>query len=218
VLIPQSDERRIVAATERDGIFFSDDSGQTWLRARAPEGDMTVRSLVALGPRLVAAVTPASLLLSWDGTDFSPAPLPDRASAIHGLVATDRGLLAATSRGVLRSDGHGTAWRRLPGLLDGSTVSAICKHPTRPGVLFASRYGGIYRSLDGGNSWAAVVAEGELQAIEDLVVTDDRPGALFAVTRHQGVYVIPLEPSIAPIESSVAGTTSEPPRRSHIAF
>ena len=75
--------------------------------------------------------------------------------------------------------------------LDGATVSAICKHPTRRGVLFASRYGAVFGSVDDGRSWEPITPDGvELPAIKELVVTAAIPGAIFAVTHNQGIYAI----------------------------
>jgi photosystem II stability/assembly factor-like uncharacterized protein len=207
LLVPEADGRRIVVATEDEGIYVSDDMARTWSPARAPAGETAVRSLVVLAPRLVAAITSSALLLSQDGMDFNAVPLPAWASAIHGVVATDNGLLAATSSGLARSDRYGSAWRRVPGILNGSTLSAICAHPTRRGVLFASRYGGIYGSVDNGQSWTPVIAEGQLKGIQELVVTAAKPDTLYAITRNQGVYAIPVRPMTARGRDRSAGAS-----------
>jgi hypothetical protein len=79
------------------------------------------------------------------------------------------------------------------GILGDSTVSAICRHPTNPGVLFVSHYGTIFSSTDDGRTWTPVTSpDEELPAIRELVVAPGIPGSLFAVTHFQGVYAIPL--------------------------
>jgi photosystem II stability/assembly factor-like uncharacterized protein len=201
LLIPAVETPRLVVSTEKDGIYFSDDEGSTWLPSRAPEGLSGIKSLVALAPGSLAVVTPAGLMLSSDGAEFSAIPFPQPGSAIHGLVATGSGLMAATSRGLMRANAQGENWRRVPGVMDGSSVSAICKHPTRRGVLFASRYGRIYGSVDDGLTWIPVTPDGALQNVDALVTTEANPGAIFAVTRSHGVYLVPVEELLRAVEN-----------------
>jgi hypothetical protein len=85
--------------------------------------------------------------------------------------------------------------------LDGSTVSAICKHPTGRGILFASHYGRIYGSVDDGLTWTPITPDGKLQSVEKLVATEAAPGVIFAVTRSQGVYLVRVEATLREAEN-----------------
>jgi photosystem II stability/assembly factor-like uncharacterized protein len=190
-----------LVSTEQDGIYFSDDEAQTWLPAQAPEARSGIKSLVALAPQSIAAITPTALLVSSDGALFSEIPSPRPPSAIHGLVDTGSGLLAATSRGLMSFDRKGRNWRQVPGALEGTTVSAICKHPTLRGVLFASRYGRIYGSVNDGLNWTPITPEGALQNVDALVAAEAALGAIFAVTRSHGVYLIPVDELLRAVEN-----------------
>ena len=59
---------------------------------------------------------------------------------VHDAVTTENGdLLAATSRGLAKSHDAGLTWQLVPGTLDGTTVSALCRHPTRQRESFLRR-------------------------------------------------------------------------------
>jgi hypothetical protein len=95
-------------------------------------------------------------------------------------------LLAPTSRGLAKSLDAGLTWQLVPGTLDGTTVSALCRHPTRTGVFFASLFGGIFRSLDYGRTWRSLTVIGERpNDFVALVVLPRHPDWLFALSRSR---------------------------------
>jgi hypothetical protein len=110
------------------------------------------------------------------------------------MVATDHnGFLAATSRGLMKSSEVEKVWQPLHGILDGSTVTAICKHPTRAGVIFASKFGVIFVSRDEGQSWKILPGGDDgTESVTELLVVPEIPDRIFALTRNRGVYSISL--------------------------
>jgi photosystem II stability/assembly factor-like uncharacterized protein len=198
LLPPTADGRTLLVGTDT-GIYRTDDNGRQWLPARTPQGSPAIRSLVRLGPRSNAALTRSDVWISSDGIDYQAVASPAAGSELYGLIATEHAdLLAATSYGLRRSEDSGATWQSVHGVLGDSTVSAICKHPTEPAVLFASHYGAIFTSTDDGRTWTPVTSPGEeLPAIRELVVAPGIPGSLFAVTRVQGVYAVPLAPKLS---------------------
>jgi photosystem II stability/assembly factor-like uncharacterized protein len=193
LLPPTTNGRTMLVGTDT-GIYRTDNNGQQWLAARTPQGQAAIRSLVRIGPKSIAAITHSDVWISPDGTDYQTVASPAPGAELYGLISTEHAdLLAATSFGLRRSEDSGTTWQPVRGILGDSTVSAICKHPTEPGVLFASHYGVIFSSTDDGRTWTPVTPPGqELPAIRELVVAPGIPGSLFAVTRFQGVYAVPL--------------------------
>jgi photosystem II stability/assembly factor-like uncharacterized protein len=187
--------RRLLLGAE-NGIYYSDNLGQTWHSAGTPSGLPPIRSLAAIGHGSFAAITRSAVLLSSDGTDYRIVTYPAEGSEIYDLIGTDHGgLIAATSRGLRISDDFGRTWHIPGGSLGESSVSAVYKHPTRPGVLFAARYGVIFVSADDGHTWQPLTPEGEeLPAIRGMVVAPGMPDRLFAITQVQGVYSVPLDP------------------------
>jgi hypothetical protein len=151
--------------------------------------------LTPAGPRTAVATAATPMLVSSsDGVGYQTTKHPGNGYEIYGIVATDHnGLLAATSRGLMRSDEVEKAWQPVLGILEGSTVTAICKHPTRAGVIFASKFGVIFVSKDDGHSWASLTsADDGTEVITELLVVPDIPGRLFALTRSRGIYSISL--------------------------
>jgi photosystem II stability/assembly factor-like uncharacterized protein len=190
VVAPASDPQRLLVAGD-SGIFRSDDAGKTWHVAAEK---IPVRSMVKLTPPWMAAFAGPRVLLSEDGMAWKPAAALAENTSIYSLVAAEEhGLFAATSAGLMRSDDFGATWAPVPGSLQGSSISAMCKHPTKAGALFAARYGVIYASDDGGRSWTRLSPEGSpMGAIKQLIAVDGTPDRLFALTQRKGVFRLDL--------------------------
>jgi photosystem II stability/assembly factor-like uncharacterized protein len=78
--------------------------------------------------------------------------------------------------------------------MEGNTVQAICRHPVRSGVLFAANYGHIYRTKDAGRSWSKISPErSPVSSVRQLIVIPGTPDRLIALTRQQGVFMLPLD-------------------------
>jgi hypothetical protein len=175
-------EGNLLAGTA-DGIFRSEDLGETW--EPASEG-LTVGHVRWVhfhpegGGLAFAGTEPAAIFVSEDGgrhwegrpevTDlrdeyewslpYSPAAGAVRGFAFHG----DRGYAAVEQGGLLRSDDRGRSWAVAPGSEARPNrtpnpaylhpdVHSVLVHPSSPDTLFAATGGGLYRSFDGGESW-----------------------------------------------------------------
>jgi len=113
---------------------------------------------------------------------------------IYEIVDTrSHALRAASSRGLLKSEDTGLSLVPVPGALSWGNVSAICKHPTQREQFFASRYGMIFRTRDGGVSWTPFLPANQcIQPIQALVVVARSPDWLFALIQNRGVYRITI--------------------------
>jgi photosystem II stability/assembly factor-like uncharacterized protein len=194
LLVSAADGRRFLVGTE-EGIFQTDSAGQTWRPTLLPDVKFGAQALFTTGgARATSLIATPILIPSSDGVGYETTKRPGNGYEIYGIVATDHnGLLAATSRGLMRSDEVEKTWKPLPGLLDGSTVTAICKHPTRTGVILASKFGVIFVSKDEGQTWARLTsADDQTEVIQELLVVPEIPDRVFALTRSHGVYSIPL--------------------------
>ena len=189
LLVPSADGHRLLVSTDK-GVFQTDNAGQTWKPAALPDVKFGLQALLTLAP----GITFPRLLLSAEGAEYKTTKRPDENYETYGLVATNRsGFLAATSRGLMNSDDAGTTWQPVPGLLGDSTVTAICKHPTRAGVIFASKFGVIFESQDAGQTWISLNSGNTgTDAITELLVLPGIPDRVFALTRNRGVYSISL--------------------------
>ncbi len=100
--------------------------------------------------------------------------------------------------GVFRSDDGGESWRNL-GLHDSWHIGEIVVHPEHPNTAFVAVMGhfwstntnrGIYRTLDGGQSWEHVLYINENTGANDIVISKSNPDVLYASMweNNPGVY------------------------------
>jgi photosystem II stability/assembly factor-like uncharacterized protein len=172
----------IMTGTE-DGIFRSDDFGQSWREASSGLVNRHLRWM-AFHPdypdRLYAGTEPASIYQSSDGGEHWQEcpevgelrqrygwflPYSPEAGCVRGFAFhRSRAYAAVEVGGVLVSENSGENWVLAGGSrgdLDLNIaepfihpdVHSIAVHPSSPDLVFAPTGGGFYRSLDGGDTW-----------------------------------------------------------------
>ena len=167
----------VILAGTTDGVFRSDDLGQTWYKASAGLTHQHVRWM-AYHPDTsdleFAGCEPAAIFVSRDGAETWRGcpeveqlrdakrwglPYSPEAGCIRGLAFNGRrGYAAAEVGGVLRSDDAGATWRMASDVgyrepLVNPDVHSIAAHPSSADLVFAATGGGFYRSEDGGARW-----------------------------------------------------------------
>ncbi|MEM8735526.1 MAG: hypothetical protein AAGG44_14930, partial [Planctomycetota bacterium] len=92
--------------------------------------------------------------------------------------------------GVYRSDDGGDSWRHL-GLEDSWHIGEIAVHPTDPNVALVgvlghfwskNKHRGLYRTVDGGETWQHVLFVDENTGANDVVWAQDDPNVVYAST------------------------------------
>jgi photosystem II stability/assembly factor-like uncharacterized protein len=82
---------------------------------------------------------------------------------------------------------------RLRGPFANETIQAICRHPRKPSLLFAAKFGEIFASPDAGQSWRRLTpADWSISSVTHLIVVPGRPDRLLVVTLQQGIWELPL--------------------------
>lgn len=90
--------------------------------------------------------------------------------------------------GVFRSDDGGQTWRNT-GLPDSYHIGEIAVHPNNPDVVFVAVQGhfwsthknrGLYRTVDGGNTWEHVLYVNERTGANDVVISPSNPKVIYA--------------------------------------
>jgi photosystem II stability/assembly factor-like uncharacterized protein len=150
---------RVTAAAATEGLFRTDDGGQTWHKAL----DLDVFA-IAGHPK-----TAETIYIGAEGGDvyrsqnegvvWEQCPQGDHPAdvLVTGLLVApenpDKLYLALEGSGLWSSADRGTTWEpRARGLPP--HVSALAASPSQPGRLFASAEGVFYRSDSGDTSWA----------------------------------------------------------------
>ena len=105
-----------------------------------------------------------------------------------------RGVTTSYGDGVYKSTDAGKTWKHL-GLEKTQQISRIVVHPENPDIVYIAAQGaingptkerGIYKSIDGGNSWKNVLFVNELSGAAELSLDYNDPKVLYAAMwEHQ---------------------------------
>jgi photosystem II stability/assembly factor-like uncharacterized protein len=174
----------VILAGAGDGVYRSDDLGQSWEQASTGLSVRHIRWL-AFHPDIsnfeFAGTEPAAIFVSHDGADtWEEAsevaqmrdeydwslPYSPRAGCVRGFAFNGSHGYAAVEDGcVLASLDGGESWRLAEGSRGRpdhwpaeayvhSDVHSIAVHPSSSDLVYAPTGGGFYRSMDGGATWS----------------------------------------------------------------
>ena len=168
--IDPHDPGKLWAGIEVDGVRHSSDGGQSWSSVNGAINNPDVHSVAVIPgpPKTVIVVVNNGTFTSVDNGETwkgrlarNTFPLnyprciagqPNNPKVVFlGLGDSTPGRTGA----VLRSKDSGESWENLPLPVEpNSAIWALGVHPADPQLVFAgSRYGYLYRSDDGGDSW-----------------------------------------------------------------
>ena len=103
-----------------------------------------------------------------------------------------RGVMTSYGDGVYKSTNAGKTWKKI-GLEKTQHISRIVIHPTNPEIVFVAAQGalygpteerGIYKSIDGGESWRKVLYVNNLSGCSELSMDIHNPQVLYAAMWH----------------------------------
>jgi len=183
IAIDPTDHRHVWVGLEVDGVRHSADGGETWTKVNGqiPNPDVHSVLVIAGPPKAVFTVVNDDVWRSTDdGATWQPARArevfpwhyPRCIAARPGDARTVFLTLGDSTPGrvgtVLRSQDAGATWQNL-GLpvQPNSAMWTVSIPASAPDMVFAaSRYGYLYRSDDGGDSWRKLWREfGEVSSI-----------------------------------------------------
>ena len=90
----------------------------------------------------------------------------------------DRDAGNRSQAGVLKSTNAGVSWVRKNSGMGNRTVGMIAIHPTQPDTIIAATNGGIYRSLNGADSWTRVSSN--TRHYKDILFMPNNPSIAYA--------------------------------------
>ncbi|HEX2644441.1 MAG TPA: YCF48-related protein [Thermoanaerobaculia bacterium] len=188
----------VYVMTPRD-LFRSADGGKTWSQVFAA-GVLLDVQVDPGNPDIVYLASPVGVLKTTDGGaswaqvgPFSSPGAPEGIAALALSLARPATLYASDAVPRLyRSDDGGATWSAALPLPDSSF--AIAADPEDPSTVYQLGTG-VFVSHDGGATFAPIRrglpldSSGGPRPVLDLAVRRDRPGALYAATLFDGVYV-----------------------------
>lgn len=199
VVVDRDDPRRLYAGTGQAGVLRSDDGGQSWREAN--QGiiykEIWWMEQHPVTGELYAGTGPAAIFKSADRGDTwtdLPAlrdlpdtkewtfPRPPHIAHVKGLALTPSDparILGAVEEGwIVRSTDGGKTWQDLR---DGTEFDShsVAVMPDNPDVLITTSGTGIYKSVDGGETFTDANKGMSQRYMTQIAVHPARPKVLF---------------------------------------
>jgi len=175
-----SDPFVVYAGLQDGGVYRSSNGGATWSLASKGLGISIACSLAVdpVRPAAVWLVAAGRLFKTEDGGATWRSVARPVASEPVDQVAIAPGRPAtvyATSDGggVFKTRDGGATWTSLPGSPSGWYFTLLTVDPANPGTLYASSHG-LYRSTDGGATWALLWDAADFDDAALAVAVDPR--------------------------------------------
>lgn len=204
--VEPGNSQAVVLATAHGELFQSPIAGISW-------GCCLCTGLAEITALAITAGDERRLLIAdspWgNGLVSSPSQCPTKSDQLTRVQMPSRNVRvwalvnepsstsvwAGTSNGVIISTDAGSTWRQQG--LGGLDVRAIAFSPLLPFVVWAGTAGsGVYRSQDGGVTWAAI-NDGLANLYVNALVFDTLGTTLYAATEGNGVFAR-LVPGLLP--------------------
>lgn len=162
--VDPNDRSKYYVAVASGGVWKTVNAGTTWTPVFDNEGSYSIGA-VAIDPRNTATV--------WVGT---------------GEYNSQRSV--AYGDGVYRSDDGGKSWKNV-GLKTSEHIGKIVIDPRDSNVVFVAAQGplwsaggerGLYKTIDGGKTWKAVINISENTGVTDVVFDPSNPDIMYAAS------------------------------------
>ncbi|MFN2530436.1 MAG: YCF48-related protein [Pyrinomonadaceae bacterium] len=194
----QANPDTLIAGTF-NGIFRSDDAGDTWqqLATANTPGLVHVESL-AIDPRGTNVIYAGTWYLPYKSTDGGKNWRTIKTGIIDDsdIFAIDidprdpNHIIASACSGIYESKSAGESWHKVQGIPSQSRrTRAILQHPSIPGLVFAGTTEGFWRSERGGDADSWMVTTSRQLEINSIAVHPSRPDVVFIGTNNYGVMV-----------------------------
>jgi len=194
----ESNPNVLIAGTF-NGIFRSDDSGETWrqLPTSNTPNLAHVESL-AIDPRTPDIIYAGTWWLPYKSVDggntwnsIKNGIIDD--SDIFAINIDPRDpnhVIASACSGIYETKNGGDNWKKVQGIPSQSRrTRAILQHPSVPGLVFAGTTEGFWRSERGGDADSWMVTTSRQLEINSIAVHPSRPENVYIGTNNYGVMV-----------------------------
>jgi photosystem II stability/assembly factor-like uncharacterized protein len=181
----------IAYAGSLQGFLASSDNGAGWSFAGSTPGaiytiavDPTTPTTVYVGGFGIcyAMCYPGGAAKSTDGGATWVALTGLSGAYAFAIDPASPNTVYAAAGGLFKTTDGGQTWTELniAGLTNPFVVSVVL-NPSRPSVLYAAANSTVYKSTDGGNSWA-LAATGLTASVNGLALALSNPSVLYAAT------------------------------------
>ena len=198
--LTQSDSNpSVLIAGTFNGIFRSDDSGDSWtqLPTSSTPGLVHVESL-AIDPRTTNTIYAGTWYLPYKSTDGGQSWKTIKNGIIDDsdIFAIDidprdpNHIIASACSGIYETSNGGDGWTKVQGIPSQSRrTRAIVQHPSIPGLVFAGTTEGFWRSERGGKADSWMVTTSRQLEVNSIAIHPSRPQTIYIGTNNYGVMV-----------------------------
>lgn len=198
-LIQSKSEPNVLITGTFNGIFRSDNSGDTWtqLPTYNTPGLVHVESL-AIDPRTTNTIYAGTWYLPYKSTDGGKSWKSIKNGIIDDsdIFAIDinprdpNHVIASACSGIYETKNGGGKWTKVQGIPSQSRrTRAILQHPSIGGLVFAGTTEGFWRSERGGAPDSWMVTTSRQLEINSITVHPSRPQVIYIGTNNYGVMV-----------------------------
>jgi len=198
--LTQSDaDPNVLIAGTFNGIFRSDNSGDTWTQLPTfnTPGLVHVESL-AIDPRTSSTIYAGTWYLPYKSTDGGRSWRSIKNGIIDDsdIFAIDIDLrdanhiIASACSGIYETKNAGERWEKVQGIPSQSRrTRAIVQHPSIAGLVFAGTTEGFWLSNRGGADGSWMVTTSRQLEVNSIAVHPSRPQTIYIGTNNYGVMV-----------------------------
>ncbi len=198
-LIQSEANPNVLIAGTFNGMFRSDNSGDTWTRlpTASTPGLHHVESL-AIDPRTANTIYAGTWYLPYKSTDGGQTWRSIKNGIIDDsdIFAIDidprdpNHVIMSACSGIYETRNAGDSWTKVNGIPSQSRRTRdILQHPSIPGLVFAGTTEGFWRSERGGHKDSWMVTTSRQLEVNSITVHPSRPQIIYIGTNNYGVMV-----------------------------
>lgn len=187
---PYNDD--VIYCVLEDGLYYTEDTGQTWSKINTPEMDVWKIIIIPSNPIIILIGGQKGIYKSIDnGQTWTFIAKIVTVSAAYDPLNPNRVFIGSTEGRIYKSIDFGDSWREIK---TGSkyNIQTIAISPADSNIAFAGIIGnmdfmgdGVYKSIDGGNSWFNTLCPAS--DITSIALDPDNPQEVFVGSLYAGV-------------------------------
>jgi photosystem II stability/assembly factor-like uncharacterized protein len=184
-------DRHVMAAGTNQGVYRSQDSGESWNYISQPENiaNQGIMS-IAIDPKNADVIYAGTPHLPWKTSDGGKSwfnihnGMSDDSDvfSIHVDQRNPERVYASACSGIYGSSTAGAAWTKFPGIpFDNRRTHVIAQDPKHTSTLYAATTLGLWKSVNGGANWRKTMPD----SINALVL--DSKGVMYLAVDQRGL-------------------------------
>jgi photosystem II stability/assembly factor-like uncharacterized protein len=197
----------VYAGTKGDAVYKSHDGGQRWTSMRSGLDDATISSVVnqfvfdPYDSNHIFVATTMGIFETKSGGGSWTKRMEGMKEVLMvvslGMDPTRPAILyAGTSGGVYKTINEGGHWEKAnnglvpPDMIKSSralNVTSIQVDPFEPDTVYAATLSGLFKTVDGGNSWTRIGESLSDQMIIGMLIDRSKKGVIY-ITGREGIH------------------------------